>query len=179
MATRFTSIGVKVLATVGGIAIASVAGISSGVINFSAPNGTSTGAVIQVASVARYQEFPTTCVATGGLTKYSMCVARSPYTTTGTLLAAGAECGSSFPKSLPGDFSFKKNIFSSTGSSITNLDGVTLGSGANVLSQLAVGLSWNPADLFTFTSLVTPTGTLGTSRYDCQMWTRVLDKYGS
>ncbi len=78
-----------------------------------------------------------------------------------------------------GDFSFKKTLTSSTGTALTNLNNVAAATGANVLSQFAVGTSWNPADLLTFTSLVAPTGTLNTTRYDCQMWSRLLDKYGT
>jgi len=140
---------------------------------------TNTSPAIYVNTLARAGTFPVTCTATGGLTGvYETCSTVSPFTTTGTLLGVGLECGN-VARALQGDVSFKKSAGSATGTALTNLDGVTLGTGSNVFSQLAVGVSWNPADLLTFSTRATPTGTLNTTRYNCQMWPVYLDKYGS
>lgn len=148
-------------------------------INFT-PDGTTSGAVLQVNGLTRFQTFPTTCTATGGLTgQYSTCYARSPYTTTGSLLAFSFECGNNFAVALPGDVSFKKSLISGSGAPLTNGDNLTLGSGALKPSVLAVPVAFNPADILTFSTRTTPTGTLSTGRYDCQMYTTVSDKYGT
>ncbi len=146
-------------------------------INFT-PNGTTTGAVIQVNGLTRIQQFPVTCTATGGLSTYSTCAARLPFTTTGGLLGVSMECGN-WKVAMSGDLSFKKTLTSASGSVITNGNNLSLGTGAFLPTQLAVPIAWNPADILTFSTLVTPTGTLNTTRYDCQMWSTIIDKYGS
>lgn len=141
-------------------------------------SGTSSGVVLQVNSVTRYQTVPITCTASGGLTKYSMCSGRSPLSTTGSLIDISMECGS-VAKQLTGDVQFKKSLLSNSGSPLTNLDNIVVGTGALERSAFATELKWNPADLLTFSTLETPTGSLGSSRYDCQMWATLSDKYGS
>lgn len=137
---------------------------------------------IFVNTLARAKTGPVTCTATGGLTGvYETCsvtAAAVGLTTTGTLLGVTLECGN-VAKPLTGDVSFKKAAHAATGSALTNLADVTLGSGANVPSIFAVPPSWNPTDLLTFSTRVTPSGALTNARYDCQMWPILLDKYGS
>lgn len=149
-------------------------------VNFTDQNGTETGAVLKINSVARFQVLtPKVCTATGGLSKYTMCSYNSPYTTTGALVGFSLECGNNVAKQLTGDVSFKKTLFSNTGTVLTNGDNLALGTGALKASILAVPVTWNPADKLTFSTLVSPSGTLNTTRYDCKFAPIVWDKYGS
>lgn len=177
MASRFTSIGVKLAATIGSLLTVGAGIALTGVLNFSATNsGTSTGAVLQVGGQTRWQTFSSACAGTGGLTGlYSTCYARSPLSTTGTLLGWGIECGN-WQVSMSADVSFKKGLFSATGTALTNGNNVTIGTGANLQSMLAVPVSWNPADILAVGSITTPTGTLNTTRYNCTFWPILSDK---
>lgn len=172
MATRFTSLGVKLTAVIGGLLTLGAGLLVTGTLDF-----TDT-AVIQVDSTTRYQLKNTVCSATGGLTTYTTCSMASPLSTTGTLIGFGVECGN-WSKAMSGDVSFKKSVASASGTVLTNGNNISAGTGANLQSNLAVPVSWNPADLLTFTTLVAPTGTLNTTRYDCQMWATLSDKYGT
>lgn len=149
-----------------------------GPLNFKSTPGTSTGATLTVDGLPRWKTFPVTCSASGGSTNTAMCATRSPLTTSGTLLGADLECGN-VAMALIGDVSIKKSKLAATGSALTNLNGVTLGTGAKISVRFAQGVSWNPTDVLTFTTLLTPTGTLSATRYDCQMWPVMLDAYGS
>jgi len=134
---------------------------------------------LTVNGLSRARSFAGSCTATGGLSTYSTCVVPAPYTSTGTLFAFGFECSNSWAKAMSGDVSFKVNATDASGSVLTNGNNLTLGSGANLWSQLAVPVSWNPTNKLTFSTLVTPTGTLNTTRYDCTPWVIVADKYGT
>lgn len=146
-------------------------------VNFQGSTGT--GADLRIGGVSRLRVLPpTACTATGGLTKYTMCSISAPFSTTGALLATSLECGN-VSKALAGDVSFKKTAFSNTGTALTNLDGITAGTGSTEVSWFATEQAWNPADRLTFTTLITPTGTINSTRYDCVMSAVVLDKYGN
>lgn len=147
--------------------------------NFKTVPGSSTGAILQVEGLPRYQTYYDQCSGSGGLAgSYTNCSARSPLSTTGSLLAFGVECGN-YVVAQPSDVSFKKSLISATGSVLTGGNNITVGTGANLQSQLATPVSWNPVDLLTVASTTAPTGTLNTTRYDCQLWYTVSDKYGS
>lgn len=144
-------------------------------------SSTSTGARLTIGGVDRLRILPpAACVATGGLTGvYETCKYNSPYTTTGALLGVFTECGLNVAKALTGDVSFKKALHAATGSALPNLDNIVLGSGSYESSWFATEVAWNPADILTFSTRTTPTGTLNTTRYDCKMAPIVFDKYGS
>ena len=148
-------------------------------VNFIPQTGVSTGATIQVNSITRWQQYPVTCTATGGTTGlYSTCAANLPFTSTGGLLGVTLECGN-VATQLTGDVSFKKSLHSATGTVLTNLNNIVAGTGSYEGSWFATEQAWNPADILTFSTTTTPSGTLNTTRYDCQMWATVSDKYGS
>lgn len=139
---------------------------------------TSTGADLRIGGVSAFRVLPpTACSATGGLTKYTTCSISAPFSTTGALLAVDLSCGN-VAVSLPGDISFKKSLTSNTGTALTNLDGVTAGTGSTEISWFATEQRWNSADILTFSTLTTPTGTLNTTRYDCTLSAIVRDTYG-
>lgn len=142
-------------------------------------NQTSDTLDLKLAGLVRGKEVQANCSATGGLTTYTTCSLSSPFATTGSLLGFSAECGTSWAKAMSGDVSFKKTLTSASGTVLTNGDNLSLGSGALLPSMLAVPVKWNPVDLLTFTTLVAPSGTLNTTRYDCKFFAIVSDKYGS
>ncbi len=174
---QFYGVRIAKALALGTIALAAVFNIH-GAINSQSVPGTSTGSILQVDGLTRRQEFPTACSATGGLTSYSVCAARSPLSTTGSLLAFGIECGN-WKVAMYSDVSFKKTRTAASGTVLAGGNNLLVGTGANLQSALAVPVSWNPADLLTVTSLTAPTGTLNTTRYDCKLWTTISDKYGS
>lgn len=139
---------------------------------------TGSGVQLTVDGVTRYRQVKGTCSATGGLTSYTTCYVPPLFTSTGTLLEFSLECGNNVV-AQSGDVSFKKTLTSASGAPLTNGNNLSLGSGANLHSQLAVPVSWNPADYLTFSTLVAPTGTLNTTRYNCSIWATVSDKYGT
>lgn len=140
---------------------------------------TATGADLRIGGVSRFRVLPPiACSATGGVTSYTSCAISAPFSTTGALLGVTHECGN-VAKALIGDVSFKKSLTSATGTALTNLDSVTIGTGSTQISWFATEQTWNPADILTFTTLTTPSGTLNTTRYDCKMSAVVLDKYGN
>ena len=162
---------------VGTVLLAAVLNIH-GAVNFQTVPGTSTGAVIQVDGLTREQTFPTTCHASGGLTGiYSACDVVYPYNTSGSLLNTFIEAGN-MAVSLVGDVSIKRASIAATGTVLTNLDGVTVGSGTQAASVFAVPVNLRKGDHITFSTRTTPTGSLSTTRYDFQMWITILDRYG-
>jgi len=140
--------------------------------------GNSSGAVLQVAGVTRYKHYEGICTATGGKTTYSSCSIVAPFSTSGALLGFSLEAGN-MAVALVGDVSFKKSATSASGTALTNGNNISVGSGALTASMLAVPVVWNSADILTFTTIVTPTGTLNTTRYDLSFWAIVYDKDGS
>lgn len=172
MATRFTSLGVKLAATIG-TALTVGAGIGlTGVMNFTNTAGTATGAIIQVSGVTRYQTLSTTCTATGGSTgQYSTCLLRSPFTTTGGLLETSLECGN-VGAALTGDISFKTARIAASGTVLTNLDNIAAGTGSYERSAFATEVDWHPSKFLTYSTLVTP------GSIDCKLWATVADRYG-
>lgn len=145
------------------------------------PNGTTSGAYLQINGATRLAPLtPVALVATGGLTGvYDTLDYVAPFSSSGVLLGVTFECGENFAKSLTGDVSFRKGSKTASGSPLTNLNNVTLGSGTIFGSWLAQPLAWNPADRLSFSTRETPTGTLSTARYDCKMAPIVVDAYGS
>lgn len=179
MPTRFTSLGIKGTIAVAGVAtLASIAATS--VVNFTQTDGTSTGAVIQVAGLTRLQTFGVTCTNTGGNVKvsggakYDTCISRSPLSTTGTLVDVSLECGNS-PKPYNYDLGFVKGLVSGTGVGITNLNNRATASGSLHTHSTGAYL-WNPAD---YLKLGTLTSVPTTSGNDCKLWVTIQDKYGS
>lgn len=181
------TIGVKELAIAGALA-ASVAlggyllrvqGSASIRDSLNFEGTTATGADIRIGGISAFRVLPpTACTATGGLSKYTTCSISAPFSTTGALLAVDLSCGQNVAKALTGDVSFKKSLTSNTGTALTNLDGITMGSGSTEISWFATEQRWNAADILTFSTLTTPTGTLNTSRYDCKMSAIVRATYG-
>lgn len=139
-------------------------------INF-IPNGTTSGAVVQVNGITEIQAYTVACTATGGNVKvgagaaagakYDTCIMPSILSTTGAIkeisvavsgseVAAGIDCG------------FVKGRVSGTGSSFTNLGNVATGTG--IIFRFGTGsLRWNPADYIKCGTLTTlgPSGTSG------------------
>lgn len=186
MPSTFTSLRVKLTTYIGGAltvigtaALAAVTATSitnSGYSNFTGTAGSYTGAIIQVNGQTRWQTFSSACSGTGGSTGiYSTCVARSPLTTTGTLLGFGIECGN-WVVAQNVDVSFKKALISATGTVLTNGNNLAVGTGANLQSMLAVPVSWNPADILTASTITAPSGTSNTTRYNCTFWPILSDK---
>lgn len=147
-------------------------------VNF-APNGTTTGSVIQINGVTEDQIFTTTCTATGGNVKvsngakYNTCITASPYTTTGAITQLEISCGN-VPTALPGDLSFVKSRASAgSGAAIQNFSNVSLATGA-ILNFSTGSTLWNPADFVKFNTLTTPG-----SAVDCRLRIRAYDKYGT
>jgi hypothetical protein len=133
---------------------------------------------MKAGGLVRNKELYAQCSATGGLTTYSTCFLAAPFSTTGSLLAASLECGN-VVKQLTGDVSFKLTSTSSSGTVLTSLDNIVAGTGALERSAFATEVAWNPANGLSFSTLVSPSGTLNTTRYDCRLWALVSDKYGN
>jgi hypothetical protein len=129
-------------------------------------NGTEISRVRQVA-----------CTATGGLAKYDTCYMASPLTTTGSLKEVSLECGN-WKVAMSGDLGFVKAAETGSGSPIARMSNQSLGTGAYIIHQGTGATLWNPADKLKFATLVTPTGTLNTTRYDCVMRVDLEDIYG-
>lgn len=171
MATRFTSLGISGTATIAGLATLALVTISNTLtlmkpVNFT-PDGTSSGAVIQVNGVTEIQAYTVSCTATGGNVKvsggakYDTCIMPAILSTTGAIkeisvavsgseVAAGIDCG------------FVKGRVSGTGTAFTNLGNVNTGTG--IIFRFGTGsLRWNPADFIKCGTLTTlgPAGTSG------------------
>ncbi len=176
--SNFYGVRVAKALAVGTVVLAAVFNIH-GAINSKSVPGSSTGSILQVDGQTRRQEFPTTCSATGGLTNYSTCDSKLPISTSGALLGVTIECGN-WAKAMTGDVSFKATAMSASGSPLTNLNNVTLGTGAYISSMFAQPVPWKPGlSHLTFTSLTAPTGTLNTTRYNCKIVPILSDIYGS
>lgn len=182
MPTTFTSLRTAQNLTVGAalIAVGAITGAS-----FTAPAGSDTAVnapsgqsvVLQLAGTPfKAYSPPDTCTATGGVATYDVCLLDSPLTTTGALRGLALECGN-VAKPLQIDASFVKAANSATGTTLPNFNDRTAGTGAWVYNYTG-SLLWNPADKIKVGSLTSPTGTLSTSRYDCQIRAEVDDIYG-
>ena len=112
------------------------------------------------------------CTATGGLTTYSTCIVNHPFSTSGSLLAVGLECSETgVAAQLTGDVSFKLTATSSSGAPLTNLDAIVAGTGSLEVSQFATEVVWNPAEILTYTTLVTP------DTVNCKLFATVDEKF--
>lgn len=150
-------------------------------VNFTNQNGTSTGVNLKVAGLTRLQTFSVPVSQTGGNVKvsggakYDTAYARSPFTTTGTLVGLALECGG-VPKPFAYEVGFVKSRLAGTGSRVhANLDNKTAASGSLAVFLTGATL-WNPADAI---KLGTLTSVPVTSANDCKLWITASDKYGS
>lgn len=153
-------------------------------INFT-PDGTTTGAVLQVNGVTEDQILSSTCTATGGNVKtsfdgttgtgakYNTCLLANPLTTSGTLFDISIKCGSAVAKALPGDLSIVKGRTAGSGTALKNFSNVSLGSGAYFL--FSTGATVIPGGSFLkFNTLTAPGATA-----DCKLRARLYDLYGN
>lgn len=152
-------------------------------INF-VPNGTTTGALLQVNGVTEDQIWSVPCSATGGNVKtsydgttgtgakYNTCLSAMPFTTTGALTYINLSCGS-VPKALAGDLSIVKGRVAGSGVSLRNFGDITLGTGATFNFGTGVTMV-APSDFVKFNTLTTPG-----SAVDCKLRLRGFDKYGN
>lgn len=138
------------------------------------PNGTSTGAVVQVNGVTEIQAYTVPCTATGGNVKvnngakYDTCIMPPILTTTGAIKEVSLHTPTS-PNALPMDCGFVKGRVSGTGSAFQNLGNFSTASGS--IYRFATGsLRWNSADYIKCGTLTTPnsafTGYLRVEFYD-------------
>jgi hypothetical protein len=181
MATTFTS-----LKTVGALTVGSVLTVVGALVgaSFSGPAGSDTvitspsgqDIVYQLAGTEVSRLTTIACTATGGLAAYDVCYMPSPLTTTGSIHSISVQCGS-VALALPSDVSFVKAAHAGTGTSLRQLDNITLGTGA-YFGFGTGNILWNPADKIKLATATTPTGTLSTARYDCVMRVTVEDIYG-
>lgn len=144
-------------------------------VNFT-PNGTTTGANLQVNGVTVLQRFPVTCTATGGFTKYPTCIAASPYTSTGVLVGFDMNCGGTGvgPLTVSGGFVKTRSAVSAT-TVFPNWTRKAIGSGA-LASMSGSALNWNPAD---FLRINTITSVPTTTNFNCSLLVTTYDKPGS
>jgi hypothetical protein len=120
------------------------------VVNF-VPNGTTTGATLQLNGIDELKVWDTACTNTGGLAKYPTCLVRSPWTTTGALKLVSLVCGGT-NKTLSMSGGFVKTTTAVVSSAFSNLKTVSVGTGAG-LQSVDTGATmrmWNPADLIKF-----------------------------
>lgn len=187
MPTTYSSLRVSGAVAVGG-ALTVIGGLIGA--SFSAPAGSNTvinaptGKDIVYTLAGTEVERVTTvaCTATGGNVKigggakYNTCVIPSPLTTTGALRDVSIQCGN-VSVALAGDLSYMKTAVGGTGAALPNGSNVSLGTGAHIYFGSGRTL-WNPADSLKFGTLITPTGTLSSARYDCVMRAKIEDIYG-
>lgn len=180
--TRFTGtvIGTSLGAIAGvvvgaGVALSVVGDLQvRDAINFT-PNGTTTGAVIEVVGVTAFQRFPVPCTSTGGLKKYPTCITASPFSSTGALSDIAIDCGNNGRALVMSGAFVKSNAATTEGQLL--LKNVTVGTGAvrNRLSQTGSEVLWNPADKIRLSTV-----TAGANQAaNCTMWVTARDKSGS
>lgn len=133
---------------------------------------TTSGTVLYTNGLARNAETFAKCTSTGGLTSYSTCFLPSPITTTGSLLGVSIECGDTGVQ-LTGDVSFKIASTSASGTALTSLEDIVLGTGSLQVSNFATEVNWNPAEGISYSTLVTP------GAVDCRLFAKYSDKYGN
>ncbi len=144
--------------------------------------GTSTGSTVITDGVVTSQKIPVRCTATGGLTGiYSSCDGTYPYSVSGSLLSVILEGSDrSMVMSLTGDVSIKRSPIAATGTVLTNLNNITVGTGTSIGSVFAVPVNLRKGDHITFSTRTAPTGALTsgpTGRYDYVMWIEIRQKY--
>lgn len=170
-----TTLGVLAGLTLGaGVALSVVGSLKiRDQINFT-PNGTTSGAVIQVNGVTEIQAYTVPCTATGGNVKvsggakYDTCIIPPILSSTGAVKELSLMVGNS-PNALPFDCGFVKGRVSGTGTAFTNLGNVSTGTGLTF--RFATGsLRWNSADYIKCGTLTSPnsafTGYLRAEFYD-------------
>ena len=157
-------------------------------VNF-VPNGVSTGATLQLNGVVERQFQKVRCTTTGtsagtvsgSLANYDFCYVRSPFSTTGALLAFGLDCGS-----VPRPFTMSGGFVRTRSTSLTTrgfpvASGRAVNSGTiaafrpyNVLNGSG-GVAWHPSDILKIQAISASWNTGN----DCSMWYEARDAYGS
>ncbi len=156
-----TSLRVKLALYAGGL-LTAAAGIGlTGVVNFAAPNGTSSGAILQLAGTTVKQIYQTDCTGTGGNVKvsngakYDTCIMPNPLSTSGAIQSISLMVSAN-PASAALDCGFVKARLGGSGSAVTNLNSIGASSGA--LAYFGTGtLRWNGADFLKCGTLTDPT----------------------
>lgn len=134
---------------------------------------TGSGVTTYTEGLVRGKEYVSDCTATGGLTAYSPCWLPMPFATSGSLIDLSIECGENVGIAVTGDVAFKTSVNASSGTILTNLDNILIGSGSIQRVSFTTEESWNSANGIAFTTLETP----GVS-FDCKMFATANDKYG-
>lgn len=146
-----------------------VIGLTASGVNF-VTNGSQTGIVLKVDGLRRYYQAYADCTATGGLTTYSTCFLPSPLSTSGSLFSISVECGN-VSVQLSADVSFKLTATSASGTVLTSMDNIVMGTGSLERVSFATEQAWNPTNGLAATTLTT-VGTV-----DCKLWATFADTY--
>lgn len=139
------------------------------------PNGTTTGATVQINGVTAWQQIPFTCTSTGGLTKYPTCYIPSPYTTTGAVIDIALDCGNTLVNMVMSGSFVKSRSATTFGRNLIRNSTVGSGGLLSRSSQTGSQVPWNPVDGIRLTTITAAPNTA----VNCSGIVTARDKAGS